>query len=261
MKGGAIADAKDRLAHTLYCMGEVQEIRGKYPEALKLFSDALQLRLESDATRSVNRINMVHCAMALCGIGNVHMRRGEFNDAKLGFQEAVKYLEGHGVPEEHELFRMVKSRLKAAVDEKPLLGCSSWSDESTESGPSPKKSDRATELEKKCQEQMEAKDYDEAIKTLAAALAIRRRKLTKKQKAGLASSPVSNGRTVYLKEREAVADTLGMFALVLSRKGETKQASMLIKEAIRMHTTNGFADDHESVKKLKQQLEDNCVTI
>jgi len=249
LKEGGMADAKDRLAHTVYCMAEVQEIRGEYTEALKLFSDALQLRLESDATRSVNRMNMVHCAMALCGVGTVHMRLGEFTDAKLGFQEALRYLKAHGVPEDHDLMVMINGRLQSALEERPSLGSGSFSDESTESSII-KKTNKARELDMLSQEQVEVGDYDAAITSLASALAIRRRKLTKRQKAGDGSTES------YLKEKEEVADTLGRFALLLVKKNETKQACMLLKEALRMHIANGFTEDHHSVMELNQRLDE-----
>lgn len=90
------ASSQDKLAHTMYCIAEVQEIRGKYDEAVQLYTESLNLRLNSDANRS-NRMNMVHCAMALAGIGSVHMRKRESGDACVVFNESLSFLKAHGM--------------------------------------------------------------------------------------------------------------------------------------------------------------------
>jgi tetratricopeptide (TPR) repeat protein len=92
----ALAKSQDRLAHTMYCIAEVQEIRGNYDDAMKLYTESLNLRLNSDANRSVQRVNMVHCAMALAGIGSVHMKKGENGDACDVFTASLGYLSEHG---------------------------------------------------------------------------------------------------------------------------------------------------------------------
>ena len=94
--GQRLMVAQERLAHCLYCKAEVQETRGKYEEAKKMYSEAFQLRLNSDALREQSRANMVHCAMALVGIGSVHMRKGETDDACVVFKESLRYLDRHG---------------------------------------------------------------------------------------------------------------------------------------------------------------------
>jgi tetratricopeptide (TPR) repeat protein len=87
-----LAKSQDRLAHTMYCIAEVQEIRGNYDDAMKLYTESLNLRLNSDANRSVYRVNMVHCAMALAGIGSVHMMKREIGDACDVFAASLGYL-------------------------------------------------------------------------------------------------------------------------------------------------------------------------
>ncbi len=45
---------QDQIAHTLYCIAEVQEKRGLHENAINVYSEALQLRLFSDAQRCLN---------------------------------------------------------------------------------------------------------------------------------------------------------------------------------------------------------------
>lgn len=88
---------QDQLAHTRFCMAEVQEASGHYPEAVTLYSESLQLRLFSDAHKGEKeRTNMIHCAMCLAGIGSVHMKKNEFAEAHKVFGDAMNYCNAHG---------------------------------------------------------------------------------------------------------------------------------------------------------------------
>lgn len=241
-----LADAQDRLAHTLYCIAEVQESRGIYKEAEALYSEALQLRLHSDAQREQSRMNMIHCAMALAGIGSCHLKMSEFDDAIAGYKESIKFLIIHGVPEEHELMKKIKSRLEQAetsIVANPSLdddsGVSLYVDE--------EKEDNTLEMDAESQRLMEEGSYDEAIEVLFKALTIRRLRLTNRQKE---DSVPSN-----LPEKEDVAMTLVNYATILFQKGEVGQAEMLTKEAIRMYQSNGYDNDHPTVRSLLDQLD------
>jgi tetratricopeptide (TPR) repeat protein len=240
-----LADAQDRLAHTLYCIAEVQEIRGYYEEADGLYSEALQLRLHSDAQREENRVNSAHVAMALAGSASCHMKRSQIDDAIAGYKESIKYLGKHGVPEDHSLMEKVKNRLEQA--EKGIV-CQQSLDEKSEDGnvdidliP-----DKTSTLDAKSLQLMEEGKLDEAIKVLLKALAIRRRRLTKRLKDDILP--------LYLPEKEDVAKTLVIYSTILVRKGEVGQAEMLLREAIRMHQSNGCDDHHPAVSSLLEQL-------
>lgn len=92
----ALSDRQDQLAHTLFCVAEAREVVGDLDESLKVYSESMQLRLFSDAHRIEKRLNMVHCAMCLRGIGNIHMARKEFDAAKKVYEDALRYTEAHG---------------------------------------------------------------------------------------------------------------------------------------------------------------------
>ena len=127
----------------------------------------------------------------------------------------------------------VKSRLAEA--EHCLLQSASFdSADSFDSGEGAR-IDRTLVMDTKAQNEMESGDYDAAIETLTSILAIRRRRLTKKQR--------KHKGVQHFKEKDAVARTLGNFATVLSRKGERKQAKMLFEEAIQLYKSNGLDED------------------
>jgi tetratricopeptide (TPR) repeat protein len=88
---------QDQLAHTRFCMAEVHEAIGNYSESVTLYGESLQLRLFSDAHKDhKKRTNMVHCAMCLAGIGSVHMKQNESEEARKVFKDALNYCEAHG---------------------------------------------------------------------------------------------------------------------------------------------------------------------
>lgn len=87
---------QDRLAHCLFCIAEAQDANGNLDEAVRIFGESLQLRLFSDAHKQDKRSNMIHCAMCLSGIGNVHMKRNETDEALHVFKDAMSYCDAHG---------------------------------------------------------------------------------------------------------------------------------------------------------------------
>ena len=91
-----LPERQDQLAHTLFCIAEAREALGDAVEAERVYSESMQLRLFSDAHRADRRQNMIHCAMCLRGIGNVHLSRNEYEAAQRVFEDALRYCEGHG---------------------------------------------------------------------------------------------------------------------------------------------------------------------
>lgn len=239
----ALADAQDRLAHTLYCIAEVQEIRGIYEEAEALYSEALQLRLHSDAQRTQNRMNMVHCAMALAGIASCHMKNSEFEDAIAVYKESIKYLEVHGVPEGHALMKKLQDRLEKS--EQGIMPNQTFCDDGDDAS-GDERTDITLEMDAESKRLMDEGEYDESIEVLSKALSIRRRRLTKRLKDTFV--PES------LPEKEDVAMTLVNYATILFQKSEMRQASALTNEAIRMYKSSGYNDDHPTVASLTEQL-------
>lgn len=159
-----------------------------------------------------------------------------------------------GVPREHEIFDIIARRL--AVAERGFLASSSFAEEddddatvftSTTEGLSVKE-DKTLALDMEAQEQTENGDYDAAVRTLTKALAIRRKRLTKRLR--------KYGYEPNLKERNDVAKSIGNFAAVHFMKGELKQAEALFTEAIRVYRSNGMDDDHPNIQSLMHGLQE-----
>jgi tetratricopeptide (TPR) repeat protein len=149
------------------------------------------------------------------------------------------------VPDDHEIVSAVKSRLLEA--ERCLLQNTSLDSNESFDSADVTRIDRTLEMDEKAQQQMEGGDYDAAIATLTSILAIRRRRLTKKQR--------KQKDAKQFKEKDAVARTLGNFATVLSMKGERKQAKMLFEEAIQLYKSNGMDSNDPVILDLVMELE------
>lgn len=91
-----LPERQDQLAHTLYCIAEAKEAVGSLDEALRIYGESMQLRLFSDAHRQAQRLNMIHCAMCLRGIGNIHLARREYEMAQKVLEDALSYCSAHG---------------------------------------------------------------------------------------------------------------------------------------------------------------------
>lgn len=157
-----------------------------------------------------------------------------------------------GVPHEHEIFDIIARRL--AVAERGFLASSSFTEEEddataiTTASEATAKEDRTLALDLEAQIQTENEDYDGAVRTLTKALAIRRKRLTKRLR--------KHGYEPNLKERSDVAKSIGNFAAVHFMKGDLKQAEALFTEAIRVYRANGMDDDHPNIRSLLEGLQE-----
>lgn len=96
-KGGYLLPEKqDELANTLYCLAEVCVDLNELDSATRLFTDSLQLRLFSDANKQGGRTNLIHCAMCLVGMGNIHLQKQEYKEAEKVFRDSLTYCDAHG---------------------------------------------------------------------------------------------------------------------------------------------------------------------
>jgi tetratricopeptide (TPR) repeat protein len=91
-----LPERQDQLAHTLFLIAEIREQLNEYEDALQFYEESMQLRLFSDAHRPEKRLNMVHCAMCLRGVGNIHMAKKEYEEAFKVFEDALRYCDAHG---------------------------------------------------------------------------------------------------------------------------------------------------------------------
>lgn len=93
---------QDQLANTLFCIAEVCVATEDYAGASRIFNESMQLRIASDGRRLENqRCNMVHCAMCLVGIANVHSKKNEFVEAHKLYNSALFFCEAQGMRRWH----------------------------------------------------------------------------------------------------------------------------------------------------------------
>jgi tetratricopeptide (TPR) repeat protein len=96
-RGCELPDKQDLLAHTLYCIAEVHTSAKDSDSAMKLFHESMQLRMVADGHRPESRrCNMIHCAMCLVGIANVHYQKEEFCNALKLYTDALHFCEAQG---------------------------------------------------------------------------------------------------------------------------------------------------------------------
>ena len=82
---------QDQVANVIYCIAEVKEADKKYGEAIKLYEEALQLRISSDKMRPDGKMsNHVHCAMCMAGIGSIRMAQGEYELSFKAYNRAIQ---------------------------------------------------------------------------------------------------------------------------------------------------------------------------
>lgn len=92
-----LADKQDLIANMIYCLAEVKEADKKYNEAIRLYDESLGFRLYSDKLRPKGKkMNRVHIAMCLAGIGNMRIHRREYSMAFKAFNEAIQSARDEG---------------------------------------------------------------------------------------------------------------------------------------------------------------------
>ena len=86
-----LAARQDRIAEIIYCLAKVQEELNSFDDAIRLYDEAMELRLYSDKVRdSRNKLNHVHIAMCLAGIGKMRLAKHEHSSAFKVLNEAIQ---------------------------------------------------------------------------------------------------------------------------------------------------------------------------
>jgi len=224
--GNLLPCMQDELAQTIYCMAELNDLTGKMDAAQRLYSEALQLRLFSDAHKP-SRTNMVHCAMCLNGLGNIHMKKSEFDQAQGVFKEALGYCSAHGVPAEHPIVQMIGQRLRKAV-------------ESSED----RDLDEAGKLEKHAMALFQQGKHDAAVMTLTSVMQLRKETLKQLRSAGKDSAQA----------KHTTACTLKMFGRILAAKGDDVSAERAYKDSLKLFKKAGTPNTDSEVVQVYEEL-------
>ena len=86
-----LSSKQDQVASIIYCIAEVKEADEQFDEAIKLYEESLQLRISSDKQRKRgNKLNHVHCAMCLAGIGSIRMAKCDYSLSFKAYNKALQ---------------------------------------------------------------------------------------------------------------------------------------------------------------------------
>jgi tetratricopeptide (TPR) repeat protein len=89
--GCDVSEKQDQVASVIFCIAEVKEADKKYGEAIRLYEEALQLRIFSDKQRPEGKkSNHVHCAMCMAGIGSIRIAKKQYKLAFKAFNKAIQ---------------------------------------------------------------------------------------------------------------------------------------------------------------------------
>lgn len=88
--------AQEDVARTMQCMGEVQESCGNLDEAMLIYVSTLMLRRQNTSLQGDHSVDGVETAISMTGIGSVHLRKGEFEDASTVLEEALRIFNSNG---------------------------------------------------------------------------------------------------------------------------------------------------------------------
>lgn len=111
-----LAFKQDSIANIIFCIAEVKEASKKYQEAIHLYDESLTLRHFSDQARPKEmKLNNVHIAMCLAGIGRARMALGEHGMAYRAFTEAIQSTKEDNLPDDHPLIQMLLQKSAAAT--------------------------------------------------------------------------------------------------------------------------------------------------
>ena len=93
----SLAKRQDQIAHTLFTIADIKEKAGDLEEARRLYDESYQLRQFTDTQRKDGkRLNRVHSAMCLAGVGSIYLKREEYGSAFKTFNKAIQLCKAQG---------------------------------------------------------------------------------------------------------------------------------------------------------------------
>jgi len=266
MADTSLPDRQDQLAHTLFCIAEVREAVGDGNEALRIYSESMQLRLFSDAHRQEKRQNMVHCAMCLRGIGNVHLSKKEYESAQKVYEDALSYCEAHGTfviiahshsyqlrcykAVSHQSFLLLITITGVPGDHAIVLNIRQQIVKSERLVDQQRRRKELDKLKRRASREVILGQLDEAIDTLTQIMA-ERKVILKMLKDENADSS---------EEKLATAYTLKLFGEVLVKKGDFVNAERAFGDALKLFSrkkngnSGGGRQQEQTLQEIKSSL-------
>lgn len=246
--------SQEDVARILENLGEVQMISGNLTSAFSCYIESLTLLRSStcNSGSNGNPTNGIEVALVLGAIGQVHLKRGEFAEAKVVLKECMRTFEKIGVPPNNRRINVIRSSL---VDSELALmqnATSTLAGQRRELSPSvPCCDSKALAIDELADSYRNKGDTSEAIWFYSEALAIRRKNV--EQITLLSGGCGSGGK----REGEIVdvGRTLSNLAQLRRERREFGAAKILYDEARLLYTSVGLSLNHPFYKDLVQEIE------
>ena len=241
----SLPQRQDELAQTIYCIAEVYDQTAELDQAMKLYSESLQLRLFSDAHKE-KRTNLIHCAMCLYGMGGVHIKLNENEEAVAVTSQALTYCEAHGVPENNVIYIMIRKRLDSAKEavEEEMQEKARQEEEAKKARGNVPTVEELDSLELEASDFIDAGQLDDAVKTLT--------NVMQKRKVLLQDLKSKGEDSTILKYDTAC--TLHMFGQVLEMQEKDNSAEKAYKDSLKLFKKSGTSPEDPAVVRLCEAL-------
>jgi len=236
---------QDEVASVLYALAEAKQAGEKYAEAITLYQEAFQLRIASDQDRLAGqKSNRIHCAMSLAGIGSVHLKKDQPNEAFKCFSEAIQFVKMEGLTDSHPIVAMFwdksyraacmmlrDEKESASLEKREVIHADPWSY-------------AVSRLEEKAELQKEEGDLHGCANTMRVVVDIRRNCLTKVRE--------TDPNTELARQQLASSLlALGRLELIVQ---SSKRGMMCFKEALRICEASKLSPKDLCVQEIEEHL-------
>lgn len=246
-EGSRISPSQEDVARILENLGEVMMISGDLTLAFSYYTESLTLLRSSSGNNGNNDNPMdgIEVALVLGAIGQVHLRRGEFAEAKVVLKECMRIFEKNGVPISNRRVNVIRSCL---VDSELALVQSATSTLAGQrrelSSSVPYYADKALSIDELADSYRNKGDFSGAIWFYSEALAIRRKRLEQTMSGGQRETEIVD-----------VGRTLCNLAKLRRERREFAAAQILFEEARLLYRSVCLSLDHPFHKDLVQDME------
>jgi len=232
------------MARILENLGEVQMISGDLTGAFSRYVESLNL-IRANKQHADNDSNSIEEALVLGAIGQLHLKKSEYAEAKVVLKECMRMFEKIGVPPNNHKINEIRSCL---VDSELALmqnATATLAGQRREISSIPY-NDKALAIDEIADGYKFKGDYCGAIWFYSEALAIRRRR---------AEHKLSSGGRKDTSEIVDVGRTISNIAQLRRERREFGAAKILFDEAKILFRSVGLSSSHPFYRDLVQEIE------